>query len=316
MRRVTQTAKASARAASSSPPLRKRVKREGRPGSPDQPAASKVNQTQATPAGSPPPPHKHDAALADKKYSAYSPYTNQSPFPDFGHPTPKQCADAHTVLSKLHSADVAKEFEDEFTPESIPHVLDSIIVAILSQATGWSNAKRAMASMVSAYGSVFAYDAIVGGGREKLEGVLRCGGMQVRKSMMIMTILDQVNERYGGWDMDSMFKMSDEEAMKELLSFKYVGTKSASVVLGWCLKRKPFTVDTHVYRITGLWGWRPATATREKTQSHLEIMIPSDLKFDLHFLFIAHGRTCPACRGGSKSFKGCTAVAAGLEIDR
>ncbi|EAT77813.1 hypothetical protein SNOG_14621 [Parastagonospora nodorum SN15] len=48
--------------------------------------------------------------------------------------------------------------------------------------------------------------------------------------------------------------------MKELMSYKYVGPKSAFVVMGWCLKRNRFTVDTHVYRIAGLWGWRPKEA--------------------------------------------------------
>jgi endonuclease-3 len=97
-----------------------------------------------------------------------------------------------------------------------------------------------------------------------------------------------------------MFGLSDEEAMKELLSCKYMSPKSASVVMGWNLKRNPFTVDIPVFRITGLWGWRPKVSTPEKTQSHLEIMIPLKFEFDLHFLFIAHGRSCPACIGGSK----------------
>jgi hypothetical protein len=95
--------------------------------------------------------------------------------------------------------------------------------------------------------------------------------------------------------------------MQELIKYKGIGPKSASVVMTWCLKRKSFTVDTHVYRVAGLWGWRPKDATREKTQAHLDAVIPNELKFDLHFLFIAHGRTCPACKGGAKAGQKCTA---------
>lgn len=95
--------------------------------------------------------------------------------------------------------------------------------------------------------------------------------------------------------------------MKELITYKVIGSKSAYVVMGWCLKRTSFTADTHVYRIAGLWGWRPKEATREKTQSHLDALIPNGLKFDLNFLLIAHGRICPACRGGSKGEKKCEA---------
>jgi endonuclease-3 len=246
-----------------------------------------------------------DNRLSTKKHSAWSQYTSQSPFPDFPHPTPEECRVAHARLKELHQEAVEAEFADENTPETIPHVLDAMIIAILSQATAWSNAKRAMNSMKKTYGSIFAYDKIVEGGQPKLAETIRCGGMHNRKSMIIMTVLDQVYQKAGKYDLDDLFNLDDEEAMKELLSYKYMGTKSASVVMGWSLKRNPFTVDTHVYRLAGLWGWRPKDATREKTQSHLEIMIPPNLKFDLHFLMIQHGRTCPACRGGSKGGK-CT----------
>ncbi|KAF7884538.1 uncharacterized protein EAF02_004874 [Botrytis sinoallii] len=252
---------------------------------------------------------KHVIKSGDQKFKAYSSFVEESPFPGFKHPTPRECEVANEVLQEMHGEEVAKEFEDENTPETIPHVLDAMIVAILSQATSWSNAKRAMNSMKKVYGSIFAYEKIMEGGKDKLQETIRCGGLHVRKSMIIMTILKQAKERHGKWDLDHMFELTDEEAMKELLAFSYIGPKSASVVMGWCLKRNPFTVDTHVYRIAGLWGWRPSTATREKTQSHLELMIPARYKFSLHFLLIQHGRSCPACIGGSKGGKKCTAAA-------
>lgn len=252
------------------------------------------------------PVAERESRLADKKYQAWSPYVNASPFPDFGRPTVRECEVAHDALHRLHQAEVDKEFEDENTPAWIPHVLDAMFVAVLSQATGWSNAKRAMNSMKTTYGSVFAYDEIFEGGRDKLAETIKCGGLHMRKSMILMSILEEVKKRHGGWDLDALFNMDDHDAMKELLSYKYIGTKSASVVMSWSLKRNPFTVDTHVYRIAGLWGWRPDNATREKTQSHLEVMIPPKYKFSLHFLLIQHGRTCPACRGGGSQSKLCT----------
>lgn len=88
--------------------------------------------------------------------------------------------------------------------------------------------------------------------------------------------------------------------MKELMSYKYIGPKSAFVVMGWCLKRNHFTVDTHVYRIFGLWGWRLKEATREKTQSHLDAVIPVELKFKLHFFLIQHDPLYP--RSTHRSF--------------
>jgi endonuclease-3 len=249
----------------------------------------------------------HDVKLKDAKWQKWSTYANSSPFPNFKHPTPRECKDAYAVLHDMHREAVDEEFKDEYTPETIPHVLDAMIVAILSQATNWNNAKCAMGSMKETYGSIYAYDKIMSGGREKLQEALKCGGLHVRKSMIISTILAQVQERHGKWDLDHLFQASDEDAMQELMSYKYMGPKSASVVMGWCLKRNRFTVDVHIYRIAGLWGWRPEKATRELTQSHLDAVVPSELKFMLHFLILQHGRECPACRGGARKNTICEA---------
>jgi len=248
---------------------------------------------------------KADDRLAERKWQAWSTHATTTPFPNFGHPTHQECRAAHAILKEKHQAAVDKEFADPNTPETIHHVLDAMVVAILSQATSWSNAKRAMNSMKAVYGSVFEYNAIWTGGVEKLQETLRCGGLHVRKSKLIMAILEQVKARHGECNLDHLFQKGDEDAMQELISYKGMGPKSASVVMGWCLKRNPFTVDTHVYRLAGIWGWRPKEASREKTQSHLEVMVPKKLKFDLHFLMIAHGRVCPRCRGGSKDGHSC-----------
>jgi endonuclease-3 len=250
-----------------------------------------------------------DDKLAEKKWQSWAPTATSSPFPNFPHPTPADCEESHQVLQTRHQATVDEEFSDPNTPQTIPHVLDAMVVALLSAATGWSNAKRAMNSMKEVYGSVFAYDEIYakGQGRQKLEDTIKCGGLHVRKSTLIASMLQQVHERHGKWNLDHLFDATDEEAMKELLTYKGIGPKCAFVVMGWCLKRNPFTVDTHVYRIAGLWGWIPKKATRETAQAHLDAMVPKELKFDLHFLLIAHGRTCPVCRGGSKSGEKCDA---------
>jgi endonuclease-3 len=253
------------------------------------------------------PTKDQDVKLKDAKWQKWSAYANSSPFPNFKHPTPRECKDAYAVLHDMHREADDEEFKDAYTPETIPHVLDAMIVAILSQATNWNNAKRAMASMKETYGSIYAYDKIMSGGRERLQGALKCGGLHVRKSMIISTILAQVQERHGKWDLDHLFQASDQDAMQELMSYKYMGPKSASVVMGWCLERNRFTVDVHIYRIAGLWGWRPEKATRELTQSHLDAVVPSELKFMLHFLILQHGRECPACRGGARKNTNCEA---------
>lgn len=254
-----------------------------------------------------------DERNAGKKWKSWSAHATSTPYPDFGHPTNRECQLAYDILHRLHNEDVEAEFQDTNTPETIPVVLDALIVAVLSQATSWNNAKRAMDSMKKTYGSVFAYDKIWAGGAENLQRTIRCGGLHVRKTKIIMSILEEVKNRHGSWNLDHLLGASDEDAMKELISYKYIGTKSAFVVMGWCLKRNRFTVDTHVYRIAGLWGWRPKEATRENTQLHLDAVVPPELKFKLHFFLIQHGRSCVACRGGSKGTQRCEVQA---EVER
>ncbi|KAF2621868.1 hypothetical protein BU25DRAFT_403620 [Macroventuria anomochaeta] len=103
-----------------------------------------------------------------------------------------------------------------------------------------------------------------------------------------------------------MFKLRDEYAIKEVLQYHGIGAKSAFCLLSICLQRQSFAVDTHIYRIMGLWGWRPRDASREKAQTDLYYAkIPGELKFPLHYLFIVHGSECPVYRGNGDTSAKC-----------
>lgn len=81
---------------------------------------------------------------------------------------------------------VKDDFADDVDAAHYPRVVDAVVVAALSQATSWSNAKRSMARMGLVYGSRFAYDEIVEGGMEKLQQALRPGNMQNRKATILL----------------------------------------------------------------------------------------------------------------------------------
>jgi endonuclease-3 len=265
------------------------------------PKPSKRDETPTSTAVAAAAANPDDSNLANKKWTSWSAHSSTSPFTNFKHPTPAECKAAHTVLSTHHAAAVAEEFSDPDTPETIANVLDAMIIAVLSQATSWTNAKRAMAGLRETYCSLFAYDDILSRGEEVLQQALRPGGLHIRKAKIIFTILNQVQQtNNNSWDINFITALPNEQAMEKLLQYKYIGSKSAFVVLGWCMKRNTFTVDTHCYRIAKLWGWIPKDASVEKTQQHLDAVIPGEFKFDLHFLMIQHGRTCAVCRGGSK----------------
>ena len=254
-------------------------------------------------------PQDSSTVLMARKLKAYTATAGQSPFPDFKHPTAAEAKLAHKILGKLHG--VRKRPEKVVASKSragcgdSPSVLDALVRTILSQNTSDTNSTRAKLSMDSAYGASDRWDAVVEGGQKKLEDAIRCGGLSQTKSRVIISILNAVNEKYGVYSLDHLFKASNEDAMQEMLSFQGVGPKTASCVLLFCLQRESFAVDTHVHRITGLLGWRPAKASRDETHAHLDVRIPDEDKYGLHVLLVNHGKRCEECRAGGKNLGKC-----------
>ncbi|OLN97779.1 putative DNA glycosylase At3g47830-like protein 2 [Colletotrichum chlorophyti] len=247
--------------------------------------------------------------LKSKKLKAYSQYADKSPFPDFPHPTPEECRLAHRILADLHGkrerpAEVKASTTRAGCGDS-PSVLDALVRTILSQNTSDANSTRAKRSMDAVYGGSDEWEKIVDGGIPKLQEAIKCGGLSAVKSKVIIGILSQVKEKYGSYSLDHLFNASDEDAMQELISFQGVGPKTASCVLLFCLQRESFAVDTHVWRITGLLGWRPKTASRDETHAHLDVRIPDEDKYGLHILLVKHGKVCSECKAGGKSIGNC-----------
>ena len=249
------------------------------------------------------------ADLQAKKLKTYSQYANQSPFPDFLHPTAAEAKLAHRILSNLHGARTRpKEVVASTTRAGCgdsPSVLDALVRTILSQNTSDTNSSRAKRSMDQAYGASDKWDDIVDGGEAKLQEAIKCGGLSVVKSKVIISILRQVKQKYGEYSLDHLHTASSEEAMSEMLAFQGVGPKTASCVLLFCLKRESFAVDTHVWRIAGLLGWRPKSASRDETHAHLDVRIPDEDKYGLHILMVTHGKRCEECKAGGKNLGKC-----------
>ncbi|KAK0615371.1 DNA glycosylase, partial [Bombardia bombarda] len=226
------------------------------------------------------------------------------PLPLLPPPHPSDCHLAHRILTSLHGARTRPR-----TPlvasatragcGDAPSVLDALVRTILSQNTSDTNSSRAKRGMDRVYGRSDAWALIVAGGRAKLQDAIKCGGLSAVKSKVILNILTQVHARHGEYSLEHLHGVADgEQAMRELLAFDGVGPKTASCVLLFCLGRESFAVDTHVWRISGLLGWRPEGATRDETHAHLERRVPDGDKYGLHVLMVTHGKRCGECRAG------------------
>jgi endonuclease-3 len=98
-------------------------------------------------------------------------------------------------------------------------------------------------------------------------------------------------------------EMPLEESRAWLTRFKGVGPKTAAIILLFSLGLPAFPVDTHIYRVTGRIGLRPAGMTVEAAHPHLEKLFPADSYYAVHLNIIRLGReictarraNCPEC---------------------
>lgn len=100
--------------------------------------------------------------------------------------------------------------------------------------------------------------------------------------------------------LDYLHLLPDQELLEHLVRYPGVAHKTAKCVAMFCMGRKVFAVDTHIFRITKWLGWFPEGENNNaKAQAHMEVRIPDELKYQLHRLFIEHGRQCPRCIAGN-----------------
>ncbi|KAH0599004.1 hypothetical protein MHUMG1_03118 [Metarhizium humberi] len=278
---------------SASPNLLKRPNTKKVKAEPVSPSAKHISTISARDLGIKTETAKADI-LKERKLKSFSAFSKKSPYPDFARPTAEECRAAHKILAKRHGERLRPE--EVVAPTNAagcgdsPSVLDALVRTILSQNTSNKNSTRAKLSMDEEYGGSDKWEEIANGGQARLEKSIQTGGLAATKSKVIIGILQQTKAKYGVYSLDHLFEASDEDAMKEMISFQ---------------GRPSFAVDTHVHRITGLLGWRPAAAGREETQAHLDAVVPDEEKYPLHVLFVTHGRQCEECKAGGRNAKNC-----------
>ncbi|ESK94378.1 base excision dna repair protein [Moniliophthora roreri MCA 2997] len=266
---------------------------------------------------------------SEKKLRIASSYSSESPYPTYPHPTAVEAHAIYTILANEHPQHVRSKTNPKATNNSAKtcgsseNVIDSLIGVILSQNTSGRNSSGAKTSLDAAFGR-HNFAAIAESPTERVVEAIRQGGLANKKAATIQKLLTSIKERHGEYSLQYLAEqnMTDEEIMKELISYDGVGPKTASCVLLFCLGRDSFAVDTHVFRLSKLLGWVPAKADRVMAQAHLDRRIPDEVKYGLHVLMVQHGRVCKGCKkSGSKEpcvlkeYMKSTAAKAGHEGD-
>ena len=174
-------------------------------------------------------------------------------------------------------------------PRNIPHraPLDELVLTILSQNTNDRNRDIAYGRLRARFAS---WGQVAAAPREDVEDAIRPGGISKVKSGRIQEILQTIEGRRGGLDLDWLESAPREEALEFLEALPGVGRKTAACVLLFSYDRPELPVDTHVYRVTQRLGLVPPKAPfRTAHELMRELTDPPDV-YELHVNLIRHGR--------------------------
>ena len=185
------------------------------------------------------------------------------------------------------------------TPPRAVDPLDELILTVLSQHTSDRNAERAFADLRRELPG--GWQQIVDVPSTAVADAIRSGGLADSKAPRIQSILREIRDREGGFELQRLRRMSDDEARDYLMSLPGVGPKTAAVVLSFALGRDAMPVDTHVHRVATRLSLIPPTASAERADRVLHDLVPDGVRTPLHVAFIRLGReickaSTPRCR--------------------
>jgi endonuclease III len=182
---------------------------------------------------------------------------------------------------------------------SLPPV-DELVATILSQNTNDTNSDRAFTSLCKRFPS---WEAVRDAEPSQVIDSIRQAGLANLKGPRIQAVLREITAQRGSIDLEFLRDMPVDEARAWLTNFKGVGLKTSAIVLLFSLGKPAFPVDTHIYRVTGRLGLRPAKMSVEQAHSHLEALFPPETYYAAHINLIHLGREicqsrrplCPQC---------------------
>jgi endonuclease-3 len=175
--------------------------------------------------------------------------------------------------------------------------LDELISTILSQNTNDLNRDRAFQALRRKFP---AWEDVRDARASSVVGAIRSAGLANQKGPRIQAALRSITRERGALDLAFLRSYPPDDARAWLTGLKGVGPKTAAIVMQFSLGMPAFPVDTHVYRVTGRLGLRPARLSVEKAHDMLASLFPPDTYGPAHLNLIRLGREIcharkPAC---------------------
>jgi endonuclease-3 len=203
-------------------------------------------------------------------------------------PTPEQKEKAQQVYARLLEFYGLPEWRDPLP------ALDELVSTILSQNTNDNNRDAAFQSLRRRFPT---WEAVRDAPAPEVIDAVRTAGLANQKGPRIQQVLRQITAERGALDLSFLAGLPAEEARAWLLRFNGVGPKTAAIVLQFSLGTPAFPVDTHIYRVSGRIGLRPANISVEQAHELLSAEFAPETYGPAHLNLIRHGREiCQARR--------------------
>jgi endonuclease-3 len=172
--------------------------------------------------------------------------------------------------------------------------MSTLIATVLSQNTSDVNSERAFNSLMAAFGS---WEAMAEASPEDIARSIRAGGLADIKARRIRSILEEIRQERGGYDLDFLSGRGLPQAGAWLRKLPGVGPKTAACVLLFSLGMPALPVDTHVFRVARRLGLFHPGVSAERAHEILQGLVPASRVYEFHLQMVEHGRkVCKAQR--------------------
>ncbi|MEJ2412878.1 MAG: hypothetical protein P8Y34_07780, partial [Anaerolineales bacterium] len=191
---------------------------------------------------------------------------------------------------KQFAIQIHQRLVEEFgRPTWRPHLepVAELVSTILSQNTNDVNRDTAYDNLRDSFPT---WEQVRDAPEKEIIEAIRKAGLANQKGPAIQNALHQITKEQGKIDLDFLKELSNERAAEWLENLKGVGPKTAAIVLLFSLDKPAFPVDTHVYRVTGRLGIRPAKMSTAKAHQFLAEQFPPETYYPVHLNLIRLGR--------------------------
>jgi endonuclease-3 len=188
---------------------------------------------------------------------------------------------AQQVYRRLEQFFGLPEWRDPLPP------LDELVSTILSQNTNDRNRDVAFYRLKAKFPT---WEAVRDADTHEVVEAIRPAGLANQKGPRIQQVLREITSERGALDLSFLAELPLEQAHEWLLHFNGVGPKTAAIVLLFSMGKPAFPVDTHIYRVTGRLGLRPAELTVEQAHPYLAAQFSPEVYGSAHLNLIRLGR--------------------------